>query len=207
MPLTRNLETGNGNCPADAAGLFLRACGRRGREKNAIIRKAVCMKWFKGTETLAELKKRYRTLLKCYHPDGLKGSVEVTQEINEEYAFYLKQKGGNACRADGNFGQYKGSPAIWNMVEKIKGYNMTIEVVGDWIWCFHAEPYKGRLRELGFLPCIKKEAWVWHKEPFEGTRKRTYSMSRIRQWYGSVVVRTYNSFGAACHMSVRNHKK
>lgn len=42
-------------------------------------------KWFAEVTTIEELRKRYRELLKQYHPDNDGGSVEVTQEINAEY--------------------------------------------------------------------------------------------------------------------------
>lgn len=42
-------------------------------------------KWFKNVTTIEELRKRYRELLKMYHPDNENGSVEITQEINAEY--------------------------------------------------------------------------------------------------------------------------
>ena len=43
------------------------------------------MKWFVGINTIAELRTKYRQLLKKYHPDNPGGSVEITQEINKEY--------------------------------------------------------------------------------------------------------------------------
>lgn len=42
-------------------------------------------KWFAGVKTVEELRKRYRELLKMYHPDNMNGSVEITQEINAEF--------------------------------------------------------------------------------------------------------------------------
>ena len=42
-------------------------------------------KWFTGVKTVEELRKKYRELLKKYHPDNESGSVEITQEINAEY--------------------------------------------------------------------------------------------------------------------------
>lgn len=42
-------------------------------------------KYFEGVKTVEELRKRYRELLKKFHPDNEGGSVEVTQEINAEY--------------------------------------------------------------------------------------------------------------------------
>ena len=46
-------------------------------------------KWFKDVTTIEELRKRYRELLKMYHPDNENGSVEITQEINAEYDLSL----------------------------------------------------------------------------------------------------------------------
>lgn len=42
-------------------------------------------KYFRDIETLEQLRKQYRDLLKKYHPDNAHGSTEATQEINSEY--------------------------------------------------------------------------------------------------------------------------
>ena len=44
------------------------------------------MAYFKNVNTLEELRKQYKELLKQYHPDNANGSTEATQEINAEYA-------------------------------------------------------------------------------------------------------------------------
>lgn len=41
--------------------------------------------YFKNIETLEELRKQYKELLKKFHPDILHGSTETTQEVNAEY--------------------------------------------------------------------------------------------------------------------------
>lgn len=41
--------------------------------------------FFKGVATIDELKKRYRDLLKIYHPDNQAGDTSVSQEIQKEY--------------------------------------------------------------------------------------------------------------------------
>ena len=46
--------------------------------------------YFKDVQTLDELRKQYRDLLKKYHPDNENGSVEITQEINAEYERLFK---------------------------------------------------------------------------------------------------------------------
>lgn len=42
-------------------------------------------KYFKNVNTLEELRKQYRDLLKHFHPDNATGSTEATQAINAEY--------------------------------------------------------------------------------------------------------------------------
>ena len=42
------------------------------------------MTYFRNVNTLEELRKQYKELLKQYHPDN-GGSVEIMQEINSEY--------------------------------------------------------------------------------------------------------------------------
>lgn len=41
--------------------------------------------FFRGVNTMSGLKKRYKDLLKIYHPDNLHGDHGVIQKINEEY--------------------------------------------------------------------------------------------------------------------------
>ena len=42
-------------------------------------------KYFKDVNTLEELRRQYRDLLKKYHPDNANGNTQATQEINAEY--------------------------------------------------------------------------------------------------------------------------
>lgn len=45
----------------------------------------IMTKYFTGVKTVEELQKRYRELLRKYHPDNKNGSTEITQQINQEY--------------------------------------------------------------------------------------------------------------------------
>lgn len=47
--------------------------------------------WFAGIQTADELKKRYRDLLKIYHPDNQAGDTGAAQQIQEEYDKLLKE--------------------------------------------------------------------------------------------------------------------
>ena len=48
------------------------------------------MTYFKNVNTLEELRKQYKELLKRYHPDNPSGSTEATQQINQEYEKLFK---------------------------------------------------------------------------------------------------------------------
>ena len=93
------------------------------------------MKYFAGVKTVEELRKRYRELLKKYHPDNENGSVEVTQEINAEYdrlfAILSKEK-----QSDGQSYTYEENEQFKAILNEIIGFNITVEIIGSWLWCF-----------------------------------------------------------------------
>ena len=47
--------------------------------------------WFAGINNAEELKKRYRELMKIYHPDNQAGDTTAVQQIQEEYEKLLKK--------------------------------------------------------------------------------------------------------------------
>ena len=61
------------------------------------------MKYFNNVNTLEELRKQYRDLLKKHHPDNRNGSTEATQQINAEYDRLFKiLKGMHNSKSDAN---------------------------------------------------------------------------------------------------------
>ena len=46
--------------------------------------------FFKGVEDTKSLKKRYKELLKIYHPDNMHGDNLLIQKINSEYEILLR---------------------------------------------------------------------------------------------------------------------
>lgn len=51
--------------------------------------------WFAGINTAEELKKRYRELMKIYHPDNQAGDTNAVQQIQQEYEQLLNGKFNN----------------------------------------------------------------------------------------------------------------
>jgi curved DNA-binding protein CbpA len=143
-------------------------------------------KWFTGVKTVQELRQRYRELLKKYHPDNEEGSVEVTQEINAEYdrLFDVLSKEKQADK-ETKYDYQAENEAFKAVINQIISYNMEIELIGNWIWCFDCFAYKDRLKELGFKFAPKKKAWTWHFGDYVRYSKGEITLDEIRMKYGS----------------------
>ena len=146
------------------------------------------MKYFAGVKTVEEIRKRYRELLKKYHADNENGSIEVMQEINAEYdslfAILSKEK-----QSDGQSYTYEENEQFKAILNEIIGFNMTVEIIGSWIWCFDCYQYKDQLKALGFTWCSKKKAWVWHDGEYRQHQKKEIPLNDIRAKYGSQTVK------------------
>lgn len=146
------------------------------------------MKYFAGVKTVEELRKKYRELLKKYHPDNENGSVEVTQEINAEYdlVFSILSK---EEHSDSQSYTKEENEQFKEILNAIIGFNMTVEIIGSWIWCFDCYQYKDQLKALGFTWCSKKKSWVWHDGEYHRHHKKEIPLNDIRTKYGSQAVR------------------
>ena len=161
-------------------------------------------RYFKNVETLEELRRQYRDLLKKYHPDNANGSTEATQEINTEYDRLFKvlkdrhesksaDNNENNAKTDFNNMKYDFSEdaklrEVLQQIITFEGIN--IEVCGSWIRAFDSYNYRKELKELGFKYASNKTAWYWHSETIRKKSHRTLSMEDIRNYYGSTEVDT-----------------
>ena len=145
-------------------------------------------KWFTNVTTIVELRKRYRKMLKMYHPDNENGSVEVTQEINAEYDLVISILSKEEHSDSQSYTQEE-NEQFKTILNAIIGYNITIEIIGNWIWCFNCYAYKDQLKSLGFTWCSKKKAWVWHSGEYHRHHKKEIPLNDIRTKYGSQTVR------------------
>lgn len=162
------------------------------------------MTYFKNVNTLEELRKQYKELLKKYHPDNPNGSEEATKAINAEYdnLFKLlknkhesKQTGGSSTeKADYNNMKYDFAEdeKLREMLQNIitmQGIN--IEIVGCWIWVDgDTFAHKDTLKALGFKWAREKKKWYFHTEAFRKKSHKKLSMNDIRNYYGSTEVYT-----------------
>lgn len=168
-------------------------------------RQSLMSKYFKDVNTLEELRRQYRDLLKKYHPDNANGSTEATQEINAEYDRLFKvlkdrhesnatdNKESNA-KTDFNNMKYDFSEdaklrEVLQQIITFEGIN--IEIVGCWIWVDgNTYDYKDTLKSIGFKWAREKKKWYFHTEAFRKRSHKKLSMEDIRNYYGSTEVET-----------------
>lgn len=159
------------------------------------------MTYFKNANTLEELRKQYRDLLKKYHPDNPNGSTEATQEINAEYDRLFKVlKDRHEKQPDGradnktDFSNMKYDFAedelLREMLSKVIHFSdITIEIIGNWIWLGgNTYQYRKEFKELGFKYGGRKKMWYWHSEAFRKRSHKLLSINDIRSYYGSTEV-------------------
>ena len=162
-------------------------------------------KYFKDVNTLEELRKQYKDLLKKFHPDNVNGSTEATQEINAEYDKLFKvlkdrhesksadSKDGSA-KTDFNNMKYDFTEdaKLREVLQRIITFEgINIEIVGCWIWVDgHTYDYKDTLKNIGFKWAREKKKWYFHTEAFRKRSHKKLSMDDIRNYYGSTEVET-----------------
>ncbi len=161
------------------------------------------MKYFKNVNTLEELRKQYRDLLKIYHPDNPNGSTEATQKINKEYEELFKAlKNKHEQQADTNGTNNNTSynkkydfaedEQLREMLKKIIHFSdITIEIIGNWLWIGgNTYQYRKELKEFSFKFAGQKKMWYWHSEAFRKKSHKKLTMNDIRSYYGSTEVAT-----------------
>lgn len=156
------------------------------------------MTYFKNVNTLEELRKQYKELLKVYHPDN-GGNVSDMQEINAEYDRLFKalkdRHESNATDSkesaySNNIYNWENDKALRKTLEKIINFNgIEIEIIGQWIWVSgNTYKYKKELKEYGFKWASQKKMWHFHTDTFKKLSRKTLSMEDIRNYYGSTKV-------------------
>ena len=162
--------------------------------------------YFKDVQTLEELRKQYKSLLKKYNPDN-GGSEEETKAINVEYEklfrilkdTYTRQQ---ENRSDSNTDSktsydnmkynFEEDELLKEMLQKVIHLSdITIEIIGSWIWISgNTYQYRKELKEIGFKFAGQKKCWYWHSETFRKKSHKVLSMNSIREFYGSTEVET-----------------
>ncbi|TGY95011.1 J domain-containing protein [Petralouisia muris] len=166
------------------------------------------MAYFNNINTLEQLRKQYRDLLKIHHPDN-GGNVSDMQEINAEYDKLFKllkdrhenksadrtaDSKENNAKTDFNNMKYDFSEdaklrEVLQQIITFEGIN--IEIVGCWIWIDgNTYLHKDTLKKIGFKWAREKKKWYFHTEAFRKRSHKKLSMEDIRNYYGSTEIET-----------------
>lgn len=160
------------------------------------------MTYFKNIETLEQLRKAYKDLLKKYHPDN-GGSEEITKAINTEYEQLFKvlknryesKTAGTESKTssyENNKYSFEEDEKLREILQKIIHFEgVIIEICGSWIWLSgNTYQYRKEFKEIGFKWASTKKQWYWHSEDYIKKSRKTLSMEDIRKKYGSKEVKT-----------------
>ena len=162
------------------------------------------MKYFKNVQTIEQLRKQYKELLKKYHPDNENGSEEITKAINNEYEqlFKLlknrKEADNKENTADSeksynhNCYDWESDKALREMLAKIINFSgIECEIIGSWLWVSgNTYQYRKELKEYGFKYASVKKMWYYHTEEYRKTSSKKLSIDDIRNYYGTTKVKT-----------------
>ena len=164
------------------------------------------VKYFINVNTLEQLRRQYKELLKKYHPDN-GGSEEIMKAVNVEYDKLFKvlkdkhesksadgQKDTDSAKSAYNANMYdwENDKALREILQKIINFSgIEIEIAGQWIWISgNTYAYRKDLKGIGFKWASTKKQWYWHSEIFRKRSHKTLSMEAIRDYYGSTKVDT-----------------
>lgn len=153
------------------------------------------MKYFVNVNSVEQLKKQYKTLCKKYHPD-LNHDTDtnaIMKAINAEYEQLFAKYKDIHENADGETYTARESTTeqsedYINIINSIIKFNIDIEIIGSWVWCFNSYEYREQLKALGFKYSAKRQAWVWHSGEYK-RRKSNMALDAIREKYGSETIR------------------
>lgn len=160
--------------------------------------------YFKNVNTLEELRKQYKELLKKYHPDNENGSEEITKTINTEYEQLFKvlenrhdnkssyNKEESTSSYENMKYNFEEDELLREMLNKVIHYSdITIEIIGNWLWLGgNTYQYRKDFKELGFKFAGQKKMWYWHSDAFVKKSHKKLSINDIRNYYGSTEVET-----------------
>lgn len=129
-------------------------------------------KW-KGSDIMVDVKKQYEERL---YSLGIKYNEQVDEE-NKTLPAEKQKKHFDASK-----------DTFAETLEKVVDFNMSIEIIGQWIWCFDSYEYREQLKDLGFWYTASKKAWVYNGERKKFVRSHN-KIDDLRKKWGSEQIR------------------
>lgn len=152
------------------------------------------MKYFKDCRTIEEVKQAFKDLVKRLHPDN-GGNEEEFKTMMQDYntAFNLYKNIHTNAAGETYESERKTTETpeqfaeIINKVIFMEG--VKIEIIGSWVWLSgNTMIFKDQIKAAGFWWSKSKKAWYYTGEKEHQKRRGHYSMSGLRDKWGSVEV-------------------
>lgn len=154
--------------------------------------------YFKDVIKLEQLRPKYKELALQFHPDRPEGDTRIMQVINDQYHKLLKQFEGTKLfnkKTNEEYSfkyDYTKEQALMDKIGEVislKLQNITLEVIGDWLWIHGVSKEQSKLfgREgIGAKFSGKHIAWYWCKTiNIFKKRPSGLKLDEIRNYYGS----------------------
>jgi len=152
--------------------------------------------FFKNFTNPQELKKIWKKLVLTLHPDQ-GGNEQAFIKMQAEYEF-LVQLGERAFDANLEEDEIKILDFLLKAYEKINHLDITIELVGNWIWLTgDTKACKEIIKEAGFKWARKKAAWYIHDGTWKGSSRKHIPLEEIKNNYGSKKMKNKSRFKLA----------
>lgn len=151
-------------------------------------------KYFNGCTTIEDVKRVFKELAKALHPDN-GGDAEAFKAMMQEYqAAFNRLKNTHTNAAGETYTSEKETTEtpeqfaeIINKIIFMDG--VKIEIIGSWVWLSgNTMIYKDEIKAVGFWWSKSKKAWYYTGEKEHHKRRGHYSMSGLRDKWGSVEV-------------------
>ena len=129
-------------------------------------------KWKDDADLMAEINGQYEELLSQF-------GEELNRKIDRENKELAPENQKKHYEAD--------KDRFAETLNKVIGFNMKIEIIGQWIWCFESKEYHSQLKELGFWFSASKKAWVYSGQKKKAVRSHNKIADVRRKWGCEVV--------------------
>lgn len=149
------------------------------------------MEYFASNTTLEELKSDYEKYCEKFKKDE-----DLIADIKQQFEEILEQNGWTLV-AESPVNNVEDVPEEKKEVSKpknneqileaIKDFNMRVEIIGSWIWCFDSYGYRDQLKALGFWYSVNKKAWVYNGSEKKHVRSHNKVSDLRRKWHTEVV--------------------
>lgn len=149
--------------------------------------KSITIYFFKGCETIEEVKALYKTLAKVHHPDK-GGDVETMKALSNEYTFVCaKIAQGSGMSKEETEATILSAESYRDAINAIAHLDgLIVELVGAWIWVTgETRTHKDVLKGAGYIWAHKKLAWYFRTEEYKTRNRSKMTLDEVRNKYGS----------------------